>query len=279
MRVSVIERLEDYLKIIPPEKKGAVRYDAEEDYQSSDADVFEPFKDLCKRRFLWYYNSYVKKINEVKDKHKENAKFERMPFEGPSNEMVGTFQYERLLNRLAAIREALEKETLNWVDEGLQASKQELSIANNLQRQFEQTTDHFEHADSVQLDFELVQGNPFVWKVVLFGPPMSNLDGGIFNIKIYLSTHFPDIQPRVKVETPLFHHRISKDGVLCYSPRRTDDLKSHIEAIVEAIKDENPTYDPRTLVNPEASALFWGTPEQKKLYSRQLRRSAQASFE
>lgn len=255
-----------------------MRYNAEDDLSSSE-EQFEPFQDLCKRRFLWYYDSYVESINRMKEQYKEGTKFEKMPFEGPSNEMSGVFNYEQLLRRLTVIRQAVDKEIFGWAQEGLQATKNELSIANNLQRQFEQVVEHFKRCDNVHIDLELNDKNPFVWSLLFFGPPMSNLDGGMFRIIIYLSTKFPDVQPRVKLENPIFHQRVSKDGIVCYTSRRPDDLRSHIEAIVDAIQDESPAYDPRTLVNPEASKLFWGSPEDKKQYNRKLRRSVQDSAE
>lgn len=133
--------------------------------------------------------------------------------------------------------------------------------------------------DAVTLDLDLVEKNPFVWQLVLFGRPMTNLDGGMFRIMLYISPKFPDVLPRVKFETPIFHHRVSPDGILCYDATRKDDMRSHIEAIISAIEEESPAYDPRTLVNPEAAQLFWGTPEEKKVYNRRLRRSVQDSAE
>ncbi|KAK8218301.1 ubiquitin-conjugating enzyme/RWD-like protein [Phyllosticta capitalensis] len=278
IRVSVCERLEDYFKIASQDKKSVTRYNAEEEFNAAE-EPFEPFQDLCKRRFLWYYDSYVESIHKRKEQYKDGTKFEKMPFEGPGNEMSGTFQYDKLLQRLKVIKEAIDKETQGWIKEGIDATRRELSIANNLQRQYEQVTEHFKRHDSMHLDLELVNKNPFVWQFVFFGTPMSNLDGGMFRITIYISARFPDVHPRVKVETPLFHHRVSKDGVLCYVAKRPDDLRSHIEAIIEAIQEEHPAYDPRTLVNPEASRLFWGSADDKKLYNRKLRRTVQDSAE
>src|SRR5262245_48254434 len=84
LRISVIERLEDYLGIDRGKTPGVTVYNAEEDYQSSAADApFEPFKDLCKRRFLWYYESYLASIEQELKKHKDGERFEKMPFEGP----------------------------------------------------------------------------------------------------------------------------------------------------------------------------------------------------
>lgn len=228
---------------------------------------------------MWYYDSYMRAIDEESKKYYDGFGFEKMPFEGPGNTMEGTFQYTELKRRLQVIRDRLNQETGSWADEGRIAVQKELGIANNLQRQFEQTLECFKRNDSTPLELELVDGNPFVWQLAIFGRPMTNLDGGLFRIRMNISPRFPDEQPRIKFETPLFHQRVSKDGVLCYFPQRSDDLKSHIEAIVAAIEEESPAYDPRTLVNLEAAKLFWGEREDKKLYNRKLRRSVQESSE
>lgn len=281
LRISVIERLEDYLGIHRGKTPGVVTvYNAEEDYQANSADApFEPFKDLCKRRFLWYYESYLQSIDQESKKHKDGDRFEKMPFEGPGNTMEGTFQYSSLKERLQAIHEKLTEEIASWAAEGQASVQKEMSIASNLQRQFEQIVEKYKKNDAIALDLDLVDKNPFVWQLVLFGRPMTNLDGGVFRIIIHLSTKFPDVLPRVKFETPIFHHLVSPKGILCYEAKRKDDMRSHIEAIIEAIEEESPAYDPRTLVHPEAAKLFWGSPEDKKVYNRKLRRSVQDSAE
>lgn len=279
LRVSVVKRLEEYLNIHLDRPTVSV-YNAEEDYQAGRDDApFEPFKDLCKRRFLWYYPSYLARVDEASKKHKDGERFEKMPFEGPGNNMEGTFQYTELRERLVKIFEALNKEMEQWAIDGMSAVRKEMSIASNLQRQYEQIVEKYKKNDAVTLDLDLVEKNPFVWQLVLFGRPMTNLDGGMFRIMLYISPKFPDVLPRVKFETPIFHHRVSPDGILCYDATRKDDMRSHIEAIISAIEEESPAYDPRTLVNPEAAQLFWGTPEEKKVYNRRLRRSVQDSAE
>ena len=285
LRIAIIQRLEQILGIryaeAHAEHKDAVYvYDAEEDYQShSDDPLFEPFKDLLKRRFLWYYDSYISTIEREAQKFKDDTPFMQMPFEGGGNSMQGKFNYSQLKQRLEVIRARLDKETLDWAEQGKLSAKNESRIASNLQRQYEQVVEAFKNNDSVTIDIELVDKNPFVWHLVLFGRPMTNFDGGIFNIKVYFSPKFPDEQPRVHFETPIFHQRISSSGVLCYFPPRSEDVKAHVEAIVEAVEDEAPAYDPRTLVNPEAAKLLWGDANAKKDYNRKLRRSVQRSSE
>ncbi|KAF2400455.1 UBC-like protein [Trichodelitschia bisporula] len=278
LRISVIERLEDHLGIDRKQNKRPTHItpDAE---PNPEVDEWEPFKDKCKLRCLWYFQSYMNSINDGMAKHKDGTRFERMPFEGHGNQMDGQFMYSQLKKRLLVVREKLDEETALWAGEGLIAVQKELTIANNIKRQYEQTVELFKRLDS-PLDIELIDDNPFVWILTLVGQPMTNLDAGIVRIRMHISPNFPEEQPRVVVLTPLFHHRISSSGQLCYfTTRDSSNLASHVQAIITAIEDENPAYDPRTLVNPEAAKLLWGSPEDKKTYNRRLRRSVQDSLE
>lgn len=240
---------------------------------------FEPFKDLCKRRFLWYYESYLLAITKAKAEVKDGQPFVRMPFESGGNAMEGKFNYTELERRLRLIKKTLDAETARWAEEGLVIKKREGTAAANLQRQYEQVVEAYKKDKNVTLNIELVDKNPFVWSITYIGRPMTNLDGGLFRITLAFSPRFPEEQPRAKFETNLFHHRIAPDGTPCYSTKRAEDAKSHIQAIIEALEEESPPYDPRTLVNPEASKLFWGTEDEKKLYNRKLRRAVQRSTE
>ncbi|KAI9884358.1 MAG: hypothetical protein M1823_003854 [Watsoniomyces obsoletus] len=283
LRISVIQRLEEYLGINadgtvqPPPSR--VESESNNPEDAEDHPVFEPFKDLCKRRFLWYYQSYLLSIAENQKKVRDDESFVRMPFESVGNTMDGKFKYTELERRLRLIRKVLDQEVENWAKEGIEAKQKEMGIAANLQRQFEQTVEAYKRDGSVTLDIELVDDNPFVWRLTYFGRPMTNLDGGLFRIKVFFSPHFPEEQPRVQFDTPLFHHRISEDGVMCYFPRRPEDAKGHVEAIIEALEEEDPPYDPRTMVNPVAAKLYWGSPADRRDYNRRLRRAVQRTLE
>ena len=287
LRITVIQRLEEYLGI---SAAGTVQPYATPPGDDSDNDIdrdliddssvhFEPFKDLCKRRFLWYYDSYLLAISKAKAEVTDGQQFARMPFECTGNGMDGKFNYTELERRLRLIRKTLDEETARWADEGLASKKKESTVAANLQRQYEQVVEAYKRDKSVTLDIELVDKNPFVWAITYFGRPMTNLDGGLFKIKLFFSPRFPEEHPRAKFETPLFHQRIAANGTPCYTPRRAEDIKSHIEAIIEALEEESPPYDPRTMVNPEAAKLYWGSADDKKMYNRKLRRAVQRSME
>lgn len=287
----MIQRLEDYLGLsasgeILSSVAGPSDYDQdndldimEKDLQDDSSIVFEPFKDLCKRRFLWYFDSYLLAITKAKTEVTDGQQFTRMPFECGGNIMDGKFNYTELERRLRLIQKTLDAETAQWGVEGASAKYKDTTVAANLQQQYEGAVEYFSRNKSVTLDIGLVDKNPFIWAITYFGRPMTNLDGGLFHIKLCFSPRFPDEQPRARFETPLFHHRISSDGHPCYTAKRPEDAKSHIEAIVEALEELSPPYDPRTIVNPEATKLYWGSADDRKLYNRRLRRAVQDSVE
>jgi ubiquitin-conjugating enzyme E2 Z len=240
---------------------------------------FEPFHDLCKRRLLWYYETYMNTIKAQNAEYKRGVTFVRMPFESFGNTMDGRFDYPDLERRLTLIRDTIMEETASWAEQGLKAKARDAGLAITLQRHFEQIVEEYKMRQHFTIDLAMEDENPFIWILTYFGKPMTQLDGGIFRIRICLSTKFPEEQPRAMMQTPLFHHRISKEGVVCYFPRRPEEMKSHIEGIVEALEEEAPPYDPRATVNPEASKLLWGSRDDKKKYNRLLRRSVQRSVE
>ncbi|KAE8144799.1 ubiquitin-conjugating enzyme/RWD-like protein [Aspergillus avenaceus] len=286
LRLAVIEPLELSLGILPGAKGTVAEHSSANDGDEDDDLLLNDddkqicrFMDIRKRRFLWYYSSYMQSVDTAEPVSWRKRKFQTMPFENQGNSMDGHFDYLELKERLTLLKDKIIGEVHSWTAEGDKAKKQELGIAVNLQRQFEQIAEDLKRQKNFAVDLSLIDDNPFLWKLTYFGRPMSHLDGGIFKFRIHISPRFPDEQPRVFVETPLPHVRISQLGVLCYLPRRTEDMRSHIEGIVTALEEESPPYDPRTTVNPEATKLFWGGPEDRKRYYRALRRAVEKSAE
>ncbi|CAK7237357.1 hypothetical protein SCUCBS95973_009932 [Sporothrix curviconia] len=286
LRITIILRLEEFLGMrddpMAPLRSNQCNLleDIELDGSEEPHVPFEPFKDLCKRRFLWYYDSYLAAATKGKEEVVDGQQFARMPFEGGGNSMEGRFCYGELITRLQAIKAALDTETAQWATEGAAAAAREATVAVNLARQFEQSVEAFK-SDGTPHNIELENNNPFVWVVTYFGKPMTNLDGGLFRFRLMMSPRFPEEQPRARFETAIFHHRISPDGTPCYGVkvRKREDVRSHIEAIIDALEEETPPYDPRTIVHPVAHKLYWGSPDDRKLYNRKLRRSVQRSME
>lgn len=228
---------------------------------------------------MWYYETYLKSCEEHLKTNKDGTPFVQMPFEHTGNIMQGAFQYSSLIARLARLKDLIDRETSTWAIRGTVAIEREAGIATKLQRQYEQLIEHHKKSNVFNITMALDDKNPFTWTLTYFGKPGTSLEGGVFKIHIFLSPSFPDEQPRVRVATPIFHHRVSKDGALCYFPHKLEDMHEHVRAIIEALEDENPPYDPRTIVRPEATKLMWGSEADKKKYKRQLRRTAEESME
>src|ERR1700733_3056631 len=110
LRISVIQRLEEYLGITPsgevlppvlqPEEDRDDLDPLDKDLLDESTIAFEPFKDLCKRRFIWYYDSYLLAIAKAKQDVTDGQQFTRMPFECGGNVMDGRFNYTELERRL-----------------------------------------------------------------------------------------------------------------------------------------------------------------------------------
>lgn len=285
IRIAVIQKIESLMGVQADGSKSKA-VEEEEKWAKSDSDSdtsdfddpkqWEPFEDWQKRRFLWYYQSYLDTISSGTARVKEGENFARMPFEGSHNEMTGTFQYTQLRARLVKCKELIDRETADWAKQGIEARNKESSKAYHIRSQFDMVKDSH---DTSNMEISLEDDNPFVWVLSYFGKQETTLEGGAFKIRISLSTRFPEEQPRVKVVTPISHHRVAPDGTLCYFPTKPEELKNHVQSIVASLEEKDSPYDPRTVVNPELSKLFFGSVEERKKYSRLQRRSAESSMD
>ncbi|KAK4861868.1 hypothetical protein LT330_003903 [Penicillium expansum] len=287
LRLAVITPLEQAFQTSSPPRRTAPRV-GQESSAEEDSDVeLEPdlglltqskFHDFCKRRFLWYHEFYQNAIEKgiAEEARRQGTPFTQMPFEGYGNTMSGEWNYNDLQARFLALRDRLMEETHRWPVEGLALVKEDAGIAVKLAGQHEQIAAEMNAFPQV-IDLSLVDNNPFVWRLTYVGRNESRLEGGIIKIKIYISPRHPEEQPRVFVESPLYHIRVSKLGVLMYLPSHAEEIGQHIEGIINTLEDDSPPYNPLMTVNPEASALCWGSELDRRLYRRKLRASLEES--
>ncbi|KAF9199041.1 hypothetical protein BGZ49_010883 [Haplosporangium sp. Z 27] len=252
--------------------------------------VFEPiyattvtandeFSDLSKRLFLSYYDIYQNTVQTESSVVKDGDSFVKTPFEFGGNKMEGTFNYASLKKRLEIIKTAIDKETTEWIAQSNSWISTSSRMSSNLKRQFEQIREYYRENNTSAVEVELVDGNPFVWTFTLFGKPMSNYDGGMFKVQMVFHDTFPDIQPRVKFLTPMYHVHVTNDGVPFYTTEKPDDVRSHIHAISRLVLEDEPSTNPSTHVNIQAAKLHFGTKEQRREYNRNARRCASRSTE
>lgn len=239
------------------------------------------FDDYRKQRFLWYLELYKQAVKEGLEKEvsRQGTAFPSLPFEFGSNAMRGEWNYPDLEQRMNVLEAKIMDETHQWPVEGMELAEKEAGIAVNLRGQHEQILAGLRRRADSMMDLTLVDNNPFLWKLVYFGRPMTQYDGGVLIIKIYISPRHPLEQPRVFVETPLFHVRLSTKKVLIYLPARAEEMSRHIEGIIASLEEESPPYNPLMTVNAEATKLFWGSRDEQRQYHRKLRRSVEESIE
>lgn len=230
-----------------------------------------------KQRFLWYLEQYKQTIEEqsqdISIKKQDKGEFPLARFEGGGNEMRGFWDYQDLRKRLNNLENKLVEETLSWPETGLEMVVKDVGIAVSLRGQHSQIVSQIKRITESMVELEMVNDNPFLWRLTYFGRPMTRFDGGVLRIKIYISPRHPVEQPRVFLETPIFHIRVSPKGALIYLPARAEEMSRHIEGIINTLEEEAPPYNPLMTVNPEATKLCWGSKEEQRLYNRKLRLS------
>ncbi|KAJ5630287.1 Ubiquitin-conjugating enzyme E2 [Penicillium longicatenatum] len=278
LRLTVIAPLElamgiskDSSSSKQPKSKGGKEFDS----------TLGPFIDFCKQRFLWYREQYKKAIQDGIDNTEICAgqPFSQTLFESHDNGMVGQWNYPQLMSRFEALEKALMKETNEWPNAGLTLEKKESGLAVSLRAQLAQIVSEMSHRSSAIFDLALIDNNPFLWRITYFGRSGTPVDDGVFKIKIHISPNHPNDQPRVYMETPLFHVRVATDQMLIYLPVRADEMIRHIEGILFALEEKWPICNPLMVVNQESARLCWGNAGEKREYNRRLRRSVADSLE
>jgi ubiquitin-conjugating enzyme E2 Z len=205
--------------------------------------------------------------------------FTQMPFEHSGNAMTGTWNYEELQKRLETLEKCIMEETEKWPKRGQTLVSTDAPLAASLRAQFDQILVELTRRTEGMMTLELVDDNPFLWRLIYHGRPMTQYDGGVLKVKIYISPNHPAEQPRVLLETPLYHVRVSPLNVLIYLPLQADEMSRHVDGIINSLEEEKPPVNPMMTVNPEASALCWGSLEEQRQYRRKLRRSVAATLE
>jgi ubiquitin-conjugating enzyme E2 Z len=230
---------------------------------------------------MWYLESYKMAIQQGLEDGRARAghPFTQAPFEYPGNTMTGLWDYEGLEKRLGDLELRIKAETNSWPIEGRRMDSKEMPLAASLRAQHDQIKTPLTQRTDGMVTLELVDDNPFLWRLIYHGRPMTQFDGGVLKIKIFISPNHPAEQPRVFLETPLYHLRVSPQNVLIYLPIQADEMSRHIDGIISSLEEEKPPVNPMMTVSPEASAIWWGSYEYKRQYRRKLRHSVAATLE
>lgn len=194
--------------------------------------------------------------------------------------MKGKFTYPNLLKRLLKIRQLLDEETTLWAEQGPKSNENHERIASHLILQFNQCQQWFGgNPGGITLDLEMEKDNPFVWRMVYFGRPMTKWDGGLFTIRLVFPSTFPTEQPRVRIVTPIFHANVTSDGIPYYRVSRPESVQAHIEALID-IFEKDMNSDPSCVLNRNCAEMYWRKGEEgRKEYSKMIRKVVSRSVE
>ena len=282
LRIAVIQRMEAYLGIYLEFDMSAWRQQGSME-EASKSTTPQPFEDYCKQHFLWHFDVYMSTIDHYQEQFEERGYdpehelFRKCPWESQSNGMHGSFNWPELRTRLLVVRQALDLESLVWATEGRLLNGHRHASAKEMAHIYQDLADRYRKSNTLTADIDLVHGNPFEWRVSYYGQPNTLLDGAVIPIRMTVSPSFPLLSPRVRLEKPLYHHRVGKDGVLCYHPRKPSELGSHLEAMLDTLVDKNPHFDPNLAMIKEVYSLFWHANDNRKLYTSKLRESIKQS--
>eukprot|EP00730_Choanoeca_flexa_P003452 TRINITY_DN11416_c3_g2_i2.p1 TRINITY_DN11416_c3_g2~~TRINITY_DN11416_c3_g2_i2.p1 ORF type:complete len:235 (+),score=37.03 TRINITY_DN11416_c3_g2_i2:234-938(+) len=103
------------------------------------------------------------------------------------------------------------------------------------------------------VNVEIDDGNLFLWKVTMFGPPDSIFTGGCFKAELKFPEDYPFSAPEMKFQTPLYHPNIYQDGRVCISilhPPGVDEMSGE-----RPEERWNPTQTVKTIILSVISIL------------------------
>mmetsp|Transcript_47887 Transcript_47887/g.40513 ORF Transcript_47887/g.40513 Transcript_47887/m.40513 type:complete len:448 (-) Transcript_47887:269-1612(-) len=247
-----------------------------------DKESINCFADIIKWHFLLYFDRY---IEIVKKNALTTGSFENMEFEYTRNTMQGTFDFVALETRLHKIKEQLVEEMNEWRSQGETLSAKEALSASGETYACQQVNSAFQkwsRTEQPSISAAPQDNNKFVWNVTIMG----DLDGGwyengIYHLTLTFSPDFPEVLPRPKFVTKMFHPQINEDGFPYLSVSMADS--KNVVCILQDIHSllrRPPSPDPGTWLNKKAAELYFnGGQEEREEYKRTVRRFAQRSME
>ncbi|VVC37513.1 Ubiquitin-conjugating enzyme E2,Ubiquitin-conjugating enzyme/RWD-like,Ubiquitin-conjugating enzyme [Cinara cedri] len=119
--------------------------------------------------------------------------------------------------------------------------------------------------------------NIMLWKAVIFGPPDTPFEDGIFKLTIEFTEEYPNKPPTVKFISKMFHPNIyAENGDICldilqnhWSP--TYDIAAILTSIQSLLSDPNPNSPANSL----AAQLY---KENRKEYDNQVKKCVEQSL-
>lgn len=121
-----------------------------------------------------------------------------------------------------------------------------------------------------------VNNDIFSWEAVIFGPVGTVWEGGTFTLSLSFTEEYPNVAPKVKFITKIFHPNVYQDGSICLDILREQwspvyDISAVLTSIQSLLCDPNP----KSPANAEAARLYQ---ENRRAYNRKVRNCVEASW-
>ena len=102
-----------------------------------------------------------------------------------------------------------------------------------------------------------VGNNIFEWQAIVFGPAGTVWEGGTFTLSLSFTEEYPNVAPKVKFITKIFHPNVYADGSICLDILREQwspvfDISAILTSIQSLLCDPNP----KSPANAEAARLY-----------------------
>ena len=89
------------------------------------------------------------------------------------------------------------------------------------------------------------ESNIMIWSAVIFGPPDTPFEDGIFKLSLEFTEEYPNRAPTVRFQTKMFHPNVYPDGGICldilqnrWTP--TYDVTALLTSVQSLLSDPNP---------------------------------------
>jgi len=162
-----------------------------------------------------------------------------------------------------------------------------------LRRQLAELTKHPLEGFSAGL---VDENNLYEWEIMIIGPADTLYEGGFFKARLTFPPEFPDLPPKMRFITPMWHPNIYANGDVCISILHApgDDqygyedagerwmpvhsVESILLSVISLLSSETPNLDSPANVDA-AKEVRTDFAAYKKKVRRLVRRSAEEAFE
>ena len=115
------------------------------------------------------------------------------------------------------------------------------------------------------------------WTAVIFGPPSTPWDGGIFKLDLQFTDDYPMLPPKVTFRSNIFHPNVYVNGAICMDIMKSQwspafDVAALLLCIQSLLGDPNPN----SAANPQAAEMFSAN---RALYEDKVRSLVEESLD